>query len=133
MTPTAMPWDGLIAAHQDPAQPWSLNGLAAQVSTWHARELPGKPNIMLRVGKVAEEAGEAIGAVIKLAETRMGQRTHPPASVRQEDAEAELADVVIAAIGAFEGIGVTDIDAVVAKRWAEVGARRFASHGHAAP
>lgn len=62
--------------------------------------------------KVAEEAGEVVGAAIK---HREGRRT-------VDDIRVELADVVIAATGAMQALGA-DPARVVALRWAKVSTR----------
>jgi hypothetical protein len=98
-----------------------LADLCAEVSEWHARELPNTAR-MVRVAKVGEEAGELIGAVIK-AEQNI-KRT-PEEWITQ--ACDELADVIISACGAAEAIGIIDLQMVVAMRWREVKARRFAT------
>lgn len=62
--------------------------------------------------KVAEEAGEVVGAVIK---QREGRRT-------EDDVLDELADTVIAAIAAIQARGVA-AELVVMDRWVQVMAR----------
>jgi hypothetical protein len=112
--------DGLLAREHDQGR-WTLNGLAAAVSEWHARELPGKPS-MVRVAKVAEETGEMIGAHIKAAEPdRQDGRD------RLAESWDEWADVVISAMGAAEALGIADPDDWLARRWKTVSARRFAT------
>ncbi len=112
--------DGAFARAFDQGQ-WTLNALAASVSEWHARELPGKPS-MVRVAKVAEETGEMIGAHIKAAELdRRDGRD------RLAESWDEWADVVISAMGAAEALGIADPDEWLARRWAVVRGRRFAT------
>ena len=113
--------DGRLARDLDDRALWSINDLAAQVSEWHARELPGKPS-MTRVAKVAEEVGEMIGAHIKAAEPdRRDGRD------RLAESWDEWADVVISAMGAAEALGIADPDEWLQRRWLVVRQRRFAS------
>lgn len=88
-----------------------LGTLAAAVSA-HLDELGVERSDWVRVGKVAEEGGEVIGALIK--------RTQGRATTA--DVEDELADVILAALGAIDQLGV-DPTALVARRWAEVSVR----------
>ena len=77
-----------------------LDGLGVERSDW------------IRVGKVAEEGGEVIGALIK---STQGRAT-------TADVEDELADVILAALGAIDQLGV-DPASLVARRWAVVSGR----------
>lgn len=61
----------------------------------------------MQCAKVAEEAGEAVGEAIKLSQLRGG------------DVLDELADTIIAAIGALQSLGQNP-RFVVAERWEEV-------------
>ncbi|CAM3740418.1 pyrophosphohydrolase domain-containing protein [Tsukamurella ocularis] len=62
-----------------------------------------------QAAKVAEEAGEVVGAAIK---EREGRRT-------VDDVLDELADTIIAAMGAIQARGC-NVSRVVTNRWAEV-------------
>ncbi len=66
----------------------------------------------VRVGKVAEEGGEVVGALIK--------RTYGQAT--DADVEAELGDVILAALAAAMQLGTVPSH-LIAKRWAEVSQR----------
>lgn len=88
-----------------------LGALAAAVAA-HLDRLGVERSDWIRVGKVAEEGGEVIGALIK--------RTQGRATTA--DVEDELADVILAALGAIDQLGV-DPTALVARRWAEVSGR----------
>jgi hypothetical protein len=101
-------------------EPWTLNGLAAEASAWHAREFPGQ-SPWTRLAKPSEEAGGLLGEVIKAAEGRDDPAEHV---LRAID---EACDVIIAATGAMEALGVTDIDEELARRWATVRQRRHAT------
>lgn len=82
-------------------------------SVWpHIAERFPSADAFTQACKVAEEAGEVVGAVIK---QREGRRI-------EADVLDELADTIIAATGALQARGV-DAERVVAIRWAEVQAR----------
>ncbi|MCX5046691.1 hypothetical protein OG921_26300 [Aldersonia sp. NBC_00410] len=66
----------------------------------------------IRVTKVAEEAGEVVGALIKLQEGR----------AEFEDVRSELGDVFLAALAAADQLGLRPSD-VVADRWKVVSTR----------
>lgn len=66
----------------------------------------------VRIGKVAEEGGEALGALIK--------RTQGRATT--SDIEDELADAILAALGGINQLGI-QASAILARRWAQVSAR----------
>lgn len=88
-----------------------LGALAASVGA-HLDRLGVERTDWIRVGKVAEEGGEALGALIK--------RTQGRATTT--DIEDELADVILAALGAINQLGV-EPTALVARRWAQVAGR----------
>lgn len=66
----------------------------------------------IRIGKVAEEGGEVMGALIKRTQGR----------ATDADLEAELGDAILAALGALEQLGLTP-SAVITSRWAVVSQR----------
>ena len=66
----------------------------------------------IQCAKVAEEAGEVVGAAIKLDEGRRGE----------QDVLDELADTIIAAMCAIQARGA-DPRHVVSSRWYEVSTR----------
>lgn len=92
-----------------------LGALAAAVSA-HLDELGVEHSDWVRVGKVAEEGGEVMGALIK--------RTQGRATTA--DVEDELADVILAALGAIDQLGA-DPTTLVARRWAQVSVRTRAT------
>lgn len=126
----ARDFDGMHAALFAPGWPEptrGLNSFAAAVSEWHARELPDAPE-WARVGKVVEEAAELFGALLKAGQQAQ-QPTYRPERDYRGEAALELADVIIAAVGAAEALGVVDLDGLVALRWLDVGNRRIATAG----
>lgn len=66
----------------------------------------------VRIGKVAEEGGEAVGALIKRTQGR----------ATDTDVEDELADAVLAALGGINQLGL-QASVLLARRWAQVSAR----------
>lgn len=84
-----------------------LDELAPQVGA-HLDRLGVARSEWLRVAKVAEEAGEVIGALIK--------------SLPEEDLHAELADVFLAALGAADQLDLVPSQ-LIEKRWKHVAAR----------
>lgn len=122
-TPGAGHPDGHLAALLADS-PDQLNALTAEVSAWHARELPGAPQ-WARVVKVAEEAGELVGALLKVGQQqRCGYR---PERDYTREARLEWADVIISELGAAEALGIDDPWGLVLERWADVSARRIAT------
>lgn len=113
-----------LAYDRQPTPADGLNPFAADVSAWHARELPGAPT-WARVSKVAEEAGELVGALLKV--RQQAENGYRPERDYAAEARLELADVIISAMGAAEALGVVDVDELVAARWADVRKRRFAT------
>lgn len=92
----------VVATHNEPILvPYVWRHLVAR---WPNATTPER-----QVMKVAEEAGEACGALIKLAE---GRKT-------EQDVRDELADTIIAAIGALQARGA-DAAETVFDRWAGV-------------
>lgn len=99
----------------------TLHELGLEVAAWHRANWPRSVNALAPIAKVAEEAGELVGAAVKMLEGRS-----TIAHVR-----AELGDVVIAAAGAaarldlLDGDDVLSFDRIVVPRWFEVSARRY--------
>ncbi|MBU8813646.1 hypothetical protein KL953_32745 [Mycolicibacterium goodii] len=89
----------------------NLDALAIDVGT-HLDRLGVDRCDWVRVGKVAEEGGEVMGALIK--------RTQGRATTA--DLEDELGDVILAALGAIDQLGLRPSE-LVARRWAEVSKR----------
>ncbi|MDV7193320.1 nucleoside triphosphate pyrophosphohydrolase family protein [Mycolicibacterium fortuitum] len=89
----------------------NLDALAIDVGT-HLDRLGVDRRDWVRVGKVAEEGGEVMGALIK--------RTQGRATTA--DLEDELGDVILAALGAIDQLGLQPSE-LVARRWAEVSKR----------
>ena len=77
-----------------------LDALGVQRSDW------------TRVGKVAEEGGEVIGALIKRTQNR----------ATTDDVRDELGDVILAALAACKQLGLAPAE-VIARRWASVSQR----------
>jgi NTP pyrophosphatase (non-canonical NTP hydrolase) len=82
----------------------------AQVLAWAAERWPDRTTPVWRAAKLCEEAGEVMGAVIKVGE---GRKTN--ADVAQETAQA-----VICCMGVAESVGF-DVWAEVAAEWARIG------------
>lgn len=79
-------------------------------SVWpHISEQFPSATAFIQACKVAEEAGEVVGAVIKQQEGRRNE----------QHVLDELADTIIAATGAIQARGF-DAERVVAERWNEV-------------
>lgn len=66
----------------------------------------------IRVGKVAEEGGEVMGALIKSTQGRAAA----------SDLEDELGDVILAALGAIDQLGHRPSELIM-RRWAQVSTR----------
>lgn len=88
-----------------------LDGLARAVGE-HLDGLGVERCDWVRVCKVAEEAGEAVGALIKGTQGR----------ATETDVQDELADVILAALGAINQLGLQP-GALLGRRWAQVSAR----------
>lgn len=81
----------------------SLTDLQAQVSLWQAQNWPDETlDVLVKAAKVAEEAGEVCGAVIK----------HEPL----QNVADEHADVLIALLGSAASHGF-DLFDVTVERW----------------
>ena len=100
--------------------PLGLDALADEVWEWHLREL-GEGTLLGKVAKVGEEAGELIGHTIKSTEPR------PDAAEHHASAVIEVADVILAVLGAARALGIESVDDVVREKWAIVRDRRFAT------
>jgi hypothetical protein len=109
--------DGAIARAFGTNPPaWTINGLAARASRWHERQYPAC-SPWSRLAKPAEEAGELVGAVVRIDEER-----GDPDDLRRRAID-EAVDVLISATGALEALGVTDVDSEIARRWSVVAQR----------
>lgn len=95
----------------DRAADVNVDALARDVGA-HLDRLGVARSDWVRVGKVAEEGGEVMGALIK--------RTQGRAS--DADLEAELGDAILAALGGLEQLGLVP-STVIASRWAVVSQR----------
>ena len=89
--------------------PHDLSDLAAEVGPWQADRWPQHENPVSKALKVAEEAGEVAGAVIKASEGRKSRM----------DIAAEIGDVVIALAGLCETLDIP-FGVAVGARWYEV-------------
>lgn len=89
----------------------NLDGLARAVGE-HLDRLGVERCDWVRVCKVAEEAGEAVGALIKGTQGR----------ATDTDVQDELADVILAALGAINQLGLQP-GALLGRRWVQVSAR----------
>jgi len=106
-------------SHHCPAT--DITALAHEIVTWCRRELPAtdaSTRQLLAGMKVAEEAGELVGALCK--------RTQGVRGVTSSDVLDELGDVLIAALSAAVDLGC-DPAQVLNQRWAGVSQRRFAT------
>jgi len=106
-------------SHHCPAT--DITALAHEIVTWCRRELPAtdaSTRQLLAGMKVAEEAGELVGALCK--------RTQGVRGVTSSDVLDELGDVLIAALSAAVDFGC-DPAQVLNQRWATVSQRRFAT------
>lgn len=90
----------------------SLDDLAVQVGE-HLDRLGVAREDWVRVGKVAEEGGEVLAALIKRTEGR----------ATTDDVIAELGDVFLAALAAADELGLKPSE-VILTRWRTVAARR---------
>jgi NTP pyrophosphatase (non-canonical NTP hydrolase) len=114
-----------MTAHSiDPAGavPAAVTATAAWLD-WHNGI--GGTEIGLRVAKVAEEAGEAVGAWIGL----VGHNPRKGVTHTDTDVAAELADVVLAALVAIRSLG-RDPAAVLGQRVRTVVDRIHESESH---
>jgi len=106
-------------SHHCPAT--DITALAHEIVTWCRRELPAtdaNTRQLLAGMKVAEEAGELVGALCK--------RTQGVRGVTSAGVLDELGDVLIAALSAAVDFGC-DPAQVLNQRWATVSQRRFAT------
>lgn len=81
----------------------------ADVLAWAAKRWPDGVDVQSRALKLAEEAGEVIGAVVKMPEGRKSKA----------DLAIELAQLVMCAKGLAEAAGI-DLDAAVSSEWWEM-------------
>lgn len=88
-----------------------IDVLASDVGT-HLDDLGVERCDWVRICKVAEEGGEAVGALIKRTQGR----------ATNADLEDELADVILAALGAIDQLGLQAAP-LIARRWAHVSTR----------
>ncbi len=108
-----------LESHLCPAT--DITALAQEIITWRRRELPATDAAtqeLLSGMKVAEEAGELVGALCK--------RTQGIRGVTRTDVLDELGDVLITALSAAVDLGC-DPAQVLNQRWATVSQRRFAT------
>lgn len=104
-----------------------LEDFLDDVERWHRGQWPELANPVLSIAKVAEEAGELLGALIKYLEGR-GDLSK---------VYDELGDVFIAAAGAgarlSDVVGDPDrvpaVDVIILDRWKTVSARRYTKPG----
>lgn len=109
----------VLQAHLCPTT--DITALAQEIITWRRRELPATDATtreLLSGMKVAEEAGEMVGSLVK--------RTQGIRGVTSADVLDELGDVLIAALAAAVDFGC-DPAQVLNQRWATVSQRRFAT------
>lgn len=93
---------------------WADMPTQADVLAWVADRWPNRTTPIWRAGKLSEEAGEVMGAVIKVDE---GRKT-------VEDIRMEAAQVVICAMGLAESVGF-DLWQAVADEWKRSGDTRL--------
>jgi len=106
-------------SHHCPAT--DITALAHEIIAWRRRELPttdATTQELLSGMKVAEEAGELVGALVK--------RTQGIRGVTGADVLDELGDVLITALAVAVDLGC-DPAQVLEQRWASVSQRRFAT------
>lgn len=99
-----------------------ISSFGRSVASWHRWNWPGTDRMdsVLGITKVAEEAGELVGALTKFTEGRGSEQAILD----------ELGDVVIAAAGALRRVGDLlgrdlDLGEVVLDRWSTVAARDY--------
>jgi len=108
-----------LEAHPCPVT--DITALAQEIATWRRRELPttdAATQKLLSGMKVAEEAGELVGAMVK--------HTQGVRGVTGADVLDELGDVLITALAVAVDLGC-DPAQVLDQRWAGVSQRRFAT------
>lgn len=110
--------DEQITQTQYATIPHDLTALAAEVGAWQDVRWPQHGNSISKALKVAEEAGEVAGAVIKRAE---GRKT-------LMDIANEIGDTVIALAGLCETLDIP-FGVAVGARWFEVRNRPDPSSG----
>jgi len=96
-----------------------MNLVQREAGAWHDREL-GAHDPLKSAAKVAEEAGEFVGATLKALEVRND------AIDWSVNARKELGDVFIAAMNAATAQG-WDVAELIEERWAVISERRFAT------
>lgn len=94
-----------------PGEPIDLDTLSRAVGE-HLDQLGVQRSDWARVAKVGEEGGEVVGALIKRLEGRAAT----------SDVLDELGDVILAALGALDQLGVA-ASTLIADRWATVSRR----------
>lgn len=109
---------GEVAAFAHPRQHPALPGVPVDLDTLaravgeHLDQLGIQRSDWARVAKVGEEGGEVVGALIKRLEGRAAT----------SDVLDELGDVILAALGAADQLGVA-ASTLIAERWASVSRR----------
>lgn len=109
----------VLEAHPCPVT--DITALAQEIAAWRRRELPttdAATQELLSGMKVAEEAGELVGAMVK--------HTQGVRGVTGADVLDELGDVLITALAVAVDLGC-DPAQVLEQRWATVSQRRFAT------
>ena len=86
----------------------------AQTLEWVRERFPGRDDPERRALKLGEEAGEVLGAVIKIGE---GRKT-------KDDLARELAQVVICAMALAESAEI-NLDSAIRAEWFVCGVRRW--------
>ena len=113
--------DQVVAGESHHCPTTDITALAHEIATWRRRELPATDAAtqeLLSGMKVAEEAGELVGALVK--------RTQGIRGVTGADVLDELGDVLITALAVAVDFG-RDPAQVLNQRWATVSQRRFAT------
>lgn len=94
-----------------------LDSLAVDVGA-HLDRLGIERSDWTRIGKVAEEGGEVVGALIKRTQGR----------ATDADLQNELGDTVLSALGAINQLGIKPSE-LIAQRWAVVSQRSISDQG----
>ena len=113
--------DQVVAVESHHCPTTDITALAHEIAAWRRRELPTTDTAtqeLLAGMKVAEEAGELVGALVK--------RTQGIRGVTGADVLDELGDVLITALAVAVDLGC-DPAQVLEQRWAGVSQRRFAT------
>lgn len=101
-----------MSASGENVEPTQAEMLAFVAARWPDRCGPDH-----RAMKVAEEAGEVVGAVVKMSE---GRKT-------TADVGQEAAQLVLVTMALCESIGV-DLHAAIAAEWADLATRQWPGH-----